>query len=397
MIPLPEAFFHQPELTWHIPFWNEKIPSIQPWSANLMDEVNQLAQFLLVNPQARIHPEIIALAFWSRAANLQQLCKHANQFVSSRQCRVGKVFHIAPANVDTVFFYSALVSFLSGNQNIVRISQRSGEICRQLVALLQQYLRIYPKSLLHKRLAIVEYDAKNTEATRQLSLWGDMRVIWGGDNAIEVISQIEPQTPQLAFPDRFSIALMQLSSAQQISQAVKAFQSDLLPFLQQACSSPKALFWWQTSEELQQKFYQQLSQSLLNASDSFSMADQVEQHTGYQRLLMTQQCEVHNLQALQQITLMELAEISPAMLQQHQGHGLLLTGQLDTLGKLPFADKLQTIGCYGVDVEFIRTQLTQCSKAKFKRLIEVGKALEFNVVWDGVDLCRAFIQLTSKI
>ncbi len=37
----------------------------------------------------------------------------------------GNVFHVPPANVDTIFVYSWALSALAGNHNVVRISERS--------------------------------------------------------------------------------------------------------------------------------------------------------------------------------------------------------------------------------------------------------------------------------
>ena len=37
----------------------------------------------------------------------------------------GNVFHLPPANVDTIFVYSWAISALAGNHNVVRISSRS--------------------------------------------------------------------------------------------------------------------------------------------------------------------------------------------------------------------------------------------------------------------------------
>ncbi|MFC6804089.1 acyl-CoA reductase [Deinococcus caeni] len=36
----------------------------------------------------------------------------------------GLVFHVPPANVDTIFIYSWLMSVLAGNRNVIRLSSR---------------------------------------------------------------------------------------------------------------------------------------------------------------------------------------------------------------------------------------------------------------------------------
>nr|WP_277816378.1 acyl-CoA reductase [Neptunicella marina] len=342
--------------------------------------------------QARAFPEIIALAFWARAANLQQIKSTiTSDAFDSKQA--AKVFHIAPANVDTVFFYSMLLSVLSGNQNIVRISQRSGDITRELIQLLQQFLQRKPSSLLHSLVSVVEYAAEQSDVTEALSHWSDLRVVWGGDNAIEAISGIAPQTPQLCFPDRYSIAMLHVQSAEQAKDAAQKLCSDILPFAQQACSSPKALYWWDTSLELQQQFYQQLALSLAEHKQQFDVSHQVGQVLILQRLLALGHINCSNIWQLAGLRVAEINNIEPDAFSSHNGYGVLLSVQLQDIKHLPFDDKLQTIATYGLSQDVQQTLSNMIDKHVARRHIELGSALVFNQIWDGVDLPQVFSQL----
>ncbi|WP_102795725.1 acyl-CoA reductase [Bowmanella denitrificans] len=386
MTPFPDLAEHK-DIKWHI-----KAPhapaSIKPWSDQLILEVDSLARFLLQHKISKEYPEIVALGFWARKANLLKMLPGQARFKEAK--KTPAVFHVGPANVDTVFFYSFLLSVLAGNQNIVRVSNRSGALVYQLIDLLQGFFYQYANSEFEQLISIIEYPATSTGVTVTLSEWANMRVIWGGDNSIDAINHIAPHANQLTFPDRYSIALMQIEDAEQIPQAVEAMVKDLLPFRQQACSSPKAIVWWNTSEQLQNAFFLQLNQVLANKENGFDMRDQVEQFVDCQRMVITHKPAVKTIEH-NHITCLDLDKLLPDYFDIHTGHGLLLNIRVDTLDSLPYADKLQTIAVFNIPDAMQNELMTN---HYVKRVTSLGKALSFQHIWDGVDLCEAFGQLT---
>lgn len=357
---------------------------VEPWGVKLIEHVTLFSQYLLNDQEAKKSPELVALGYWCRKANLvlmrQDFKCLENEF---KRESLGKVFHIAPANVDTVFFYSLILSTLSGNQNIVRISERSGDLCRLLIRTFHQFLN-QQTSVLSKLISIVEYSSTHTEATRLFSQWSDLRVIWGGDSAIKAISLIAPNTKQLCFPDRFSIAAMQLAEndISNIPQIATRFIADFLPFNQQACSSPKALFWLNTSSKLQQQFYFELKKALKIHQQQFGLKEQVERHINLQQILLFSNNTIIDKNLSAQFEQIHLQTIEAEHLQIHQGNGLLLTKNISNIKELPFHDKLQTISYYGFDL--IHTK--EIRSNSYKRTISVGNALNFSHQWDGVNL-----------
>lgn len=357
-----------------------------PWQSDLIMEVEKFSLFLLQHEKIKQQPELIALAFWCRKANLftikqeyQQLCAEAPRSA------VKRVFHIAPANVDTVFFYSLLLSTLSGNQNIIRISERSGEVCHLLIHLFKEFLVKSKLNYLNTLTSIVEYSSQNTLATSAFSGWSSLRVIWGGDLAISEISAIEPQTPQLSFPDRYSIAVCQLIDSDNIEQISKNFITDFLPFNQQACSSPKALFWLNTTKALQKKFYLYLLSNIESGNNQLSSAEQIERQINMQKLLMLKNNEIIDKQDSSQVMILALKQVTQKLLTQHNGNGLLLVKEINKLNELPYHDKLQTVCYWGLSADNTNEILAN----NCKRLTSFGQALTFNHVWDGVNLLQA--------
>ena len=363
----------------------DNVSELQPFNNRLINEVAQFSQFLFSDNTSKTQPQLVALAFWCRKSNLQAINADFKTLDNAGNRKpIGKVFHIAPANVDTVFFYSLLLSVLSGNSNIVRISERSGALCRQLLTLFQQFLVAKQPKLLPALVSIVEYSATENKITSACSQWCDLRIIWGGDSAIAAISAIAPSTKQLCFPDRFSIALCQLNEDDDIEKVAQAFVADFLPFNQQACSSPKALYWLNTAKALQQHFYCELNQHLAAHQQQFSLSEQVEKQINLQQLLLICDNPISDKIFNSQFMQVQLKDLYAAHLIAHQGNGLLLTEDINHINQLPFDKKLQTVNQYGLKQQ----QVDAISERACKRITSFGQALTFSHIWDGVNLLK---------
>ena len=100
---------------------------VRPFKSGTMDLCAALSGRLM---QLREHPEAVALGFWMRPAALARMRAEFEASIPRNQLAVprGLAFHITPANVDTLFVYSWVLSLLVGNANIVRISSRSTQV-----------------------------------------------------------------------------------------------------------------------------------------------------------------------------------------------------------------------------------------------------------------------------
>ena len=112
----------------------------QPFAEQDFAYCQALSEAILKDPQSRGFPDLIALGFWLRQANLKPLLapyQHLEQFIRQP---LGLVFHSAPANVDSLFVYSGILSLLCGNKNLIRLSSRSGG---STAVLIENYLAGY--------------------------------------------------------------------------------------------------------------------------------------------------------------------------------------------------------------------------------------------------------------
>ena len=83
------------------------------------------------------------------------------------------VFHVPPANVDTVFVYSWALSALAGNTNVVRISPRAGAAARAILDVWQEL----EEPVIARTQQMITYD-RDDELTAKLSAAADLRVLW---------------------------------------------------------------------------------------------------------------------------------------------------------------------------------------------------------------------------
>lgn len=383
-------------IIWHLPLAAGE--RLSAWSDELINRVSAFSEFLLQQPQMREFPDIIALAFWFRRANVNALQKLA--FSKGKVDAVGRVFHIAPANVDTVFMYSVLLSVLSGNANIVRVSSRSGEVTWQLVSQIAVFNQRQPQHSLASAICIIEYDALHQNVTNACSEWSDLRVIWGGDSAISAISMIAPQIPQITFPDRFSYSVLHVADNTDINQLASRFLTDVVPFNQQACSSPKAIFWLNTSAQSQEDFWVAIDKQMADKPANFATADRVEQINFMQTLAMTydnlmvgSSSGFAGLRGARQVGMMSVLKatsVDADMLSAHPGHGLILETEVHDISELPLHAKLQTI------VTNSDENGSFAALHHVQRVAHTGNALTFSYIWDGVNLLEAFGRAISS-
>jgi hypothetical protein len=220
-----------------------------PFSDELIGFCGGLSEAIFRDREAARFPELAALAFWMRKAALIRLSSDFRKTEAPDTFALprGLVFHIPPGNVDTIFIYSWLLSALTGNRNVIRLSLRHTEQTEILLRIWREALSSAPA--LWSNTLILRY-GHDEEITRALSMHCDMRVIWGGDETVSRIRAIPlpPLSREIAFPDRHSLAALKadryLDLGNDEREALAAhFFNDAYWFDQMACSSPRMVVW----------------------------------------------------------------------------------------------------------------------------------------------------------
>ncbi|TMR04781.1 gamma-glutamyl phosphate reductase [Nonomuraea turkmeniaca] len=353
---------------------------------------------------ARRHPELGSLGFFLRPSELARTLES----MAGEHVRVprGLIFHIPPANVDTVFVYSWALSALMGNRNVVRLSPRSGAVAEVIVETLHEALG-EADPVVGETQRIVSYDRSAEEVTAALSAACDLRVVWGGDRTVQDVRRhpLPPHARDLAFPDRSSFAVIRAAAWLCAPRAARAtvaegFVNDTYWFDQAACSSPRTVFWVGAEgdcDAARADFVDHVSRVVAARGWGVDAAMAVEKRVATYGLAAEGAAESVEFcgNALANVTLATAAHAPRRWL----GAGTFAHARLGEPAELAglVERRDQTMTHFG----FGRPELEELAKALagrgVDRMVPVGSALSFHRVWDGVDLPAEFARLVTVI
>lgn len=371
-----------------------------PFDDVVTEFIEAISGQILLDGSFRKYPELVSMAYWMRRANIRKL---QQSFDRARAGRLwlgrGRVFHIAPSNVDSIFVYSWFLSMLVGNINIIRISSKTTPQMEALLAVLNEQSRNGRFAEVIKRFAVVRYDYSE-EVTGYFSSLCDMRVIWGGDATVGTIRKIPLRAgaAELAFADKFSLCLIRadafLADAGK-DRIIENFYNDAYWFGQLACSSPRLVVWIGEDdlvEEARMKFWNMLEEKVMREMPSFGIAAAVDKLVAEYAIAIDTPGTTIERTRTALINRMLLKRCSDIRRDLHCGGGLFYEIKLETLAQ--FADvitwKDQTVGIIGFGKDEVVDFMIRHRPEGIDRIVPVGQALLFSPTWDGHDLLREF-------
>lgn len=378
-------------------------PVIAPFSDDVVELCAAISRELFRSSETDSIPEVQALAFFMRRAELKRLKDSYAQYAGAgaRAVPLGTVFHVPPSNVGTIFMYSWLFAALTGNSNVVRLSTNA-ILADPICAVINRVLRSDDFEALRTLTTIVRYGHEH-EITTALSALADARVIWGGDDSINSIREvpIPPHTIELTFPDRVSLSVIDASSylalpSSDQSKLVAAFYNDAYWFDQMGCSSPRLMAWrgnHSSFEAASQMFFGQLA--------DYTVEKQYRVDTGNALAKLQQGCEaIIDLPVTRYrsygnelviATLEHLAQPGS----NHPGGGFFFEARIDELADLAkvVERRNQTLAHFGFRLDELNELVDVLNGRGLERLVPIGQALQFDRYWDGYDLLTAFSRI----
>ncbi len=250
------------------------LPALVPFDERVVDFLSDLSSAIRKDPEAKANPVIQTFAFFIRKSNLLQLKERHDT-----KGRIGKglSLHIAPSNVPINFAYSMVSGLLAGNPCVVRASSKDFDetkiICRLIDCLGESDIKKY--------ISVISYP-HDKEITDYLSSLVNVRVIWGGDNTISEIrkSPIRPRCTEVCFADRYSMLIIDAAyllektasdeSQSYMEQTSKMFYNDTYLFDQNACGSPRLIYWYGNEADIEKAkkiFWDAVHTSLIGRYD----------------------------------------------------------------------------------------------------------------------------------
>ena len=374
----------------------------EPFADGTIAFFAEVSRRLGSSPSTAALPDVRALAFWMRRSQLISLKAQFEAATTPGTVRLprGMVFHVPPANVDTIFMYSWLLASLCGNQSIVRLSRERGPAVEVICAALDEVLATPEFGRLVPGVAVVAY-GHEVAITTDISAHADMRVIWGGDATVRQIRQIPlpPRAVELTFADRYSFAAMDAGAyldANPVSRAHLAedFVTDAFPYDQSACSSPQLVAWCGSEEDADSAstaFYAQVADAACRRGYNVDAATATMQTLAAASLAADR--GVRRCRRFGRELLVVDIESPGDVTRDHVGGGYLLSLRLDSLAELaPFITRSdQTITQFGFGEAELRDFVARAAGGGgIDRVVAIGQALTFDRFWDGYDLLDAF-------
>ena len=380
----PEVAFAAPVSGWQ-GFVTRPLPSFAPVICDFVAALSARLQ-----QEGRENPDLAAFGFWLRPRQIEVQRKRM-----AGRAALGMVFHLVPANVPTVAFYSWIMVLLMGNGSVVRLSSRIDPVQEAMLAILNElfYLPEWQEIASHTRFIRYDHDER---VTAWLSAGCRLRIIWGGDETIGRVRAIPlaPRAQEIVFPDRRSIAVLDsqwLASLDAAAwrQVVAALQQDFTRFNQQACASPTTICWLGTPDSA-------LRRRLLEAvfapfADSPALM--------MERLINSQQNAAHDGQ-MQLETFAGVTLLTPAVSLRlaHIGGGTVAEFVADTLDELLLQPwDMQTCVWVGPDKTRLERALLVSPGCRIDRVASPGQALAFEWLWDGIDMLAACSHRLARI
>jgi hypothetical protein len=371
----------------------------------VIEFLKELSSAILLNPLSRNHGDVLAFAYWIRASNLDSAIK--NYSVELNRTGYGMCLHIAPANVPLNFAYSLTCSLLAGNRNVVRVPSRKFPQVDFLLEHMREIIASRQFKAVAHAICIVRYE-KNDQVTRDFLKFSNVKVVWGGDKTVTEIRSI--QTPahckEVVFSDRKSASIIDVKSLTGLSEIellnlAEKFYTDTYLFDQNACSSPRVLFWISNPENLHQKerFWRALT-AVAEARNSIEPRNLLLKFTELAKIVMTSDSRGIGSVPGAKLSRVKLSlNEAPLSSQLTNRFGTFFEHDVAILDELsPILDnRIQTITYFGVEPKRIVDLVIQNRMKGVDRIVPVGKALDFELRWDGYDLPRTLSRVVTFI
>jgi len=390
-----------------LPLFKGERYSLRPFDPRTVEFFDALSRRIFTERSISHLPEIAALAFWLRKTNLNILKEENRHLFNRSDCRtspIGKVFHVCPANVDTMFIYSLAVSVLMGNKNLLRVSSRmEAPHVTMLFEMINELIASESFAEFREYINIITY-GHNAEVSEAISTSVNARVIWGGDKTIGIFKEIKtaPRTKDIVFADRVSMFCMDVKAYLALDEValqkfMRKFFNDAYTFDQMGCSSPQTVYFLGSAEQVEacvMKFQLDASVFLkenyradIASIASLKLNRMVDDAMGE---VITEQVGDNYLRFLRLNNDVDEAALHGC------GGGYFYYKQIESVAQLHQLrkPKVQTICFFGLEENELELLYDLSNGEGIDRIVPLGNALIFNYIWDGYNL---FDELSKKV
>ena len=273
-----------------------------------------------------------------------------------------------------------------------RLSGVGGTTCENAGAL----ARAGDRSQFFVRYAVSE------QTNRDLSAVSDARLVWGGDAKVATFATLPLRDggKSIWFGDRRSLAIVDGEAVAGLDEAGLAelagrFHNDIFVFDQMACSSPIKLFivGGETRQgDAVSRFMAALSAEAMRRDSSPAAGHVI-------RKMVVSMAKAGGGTAKRVVrysnALTTLVASAPGSDEPPVGGGMLELVYVSDLAAIypALGENSQTAVHFGFGEDALKAFATGLPSYALTRIVPIGQALDFDVVWDGYDLCLELTRL----
>ena len=363
-----------------------------PFASERLDLIAGVAETLLGPRRSAASGPAAHFAFWTRRAALMKLAVgFAARVPQNTLARPrGLVFHLPPQNVETVFLYSWVLSYLAGNANIVRLPNETSARMRAIVDLFLERLQASGDG----GQLFVHYPSQGDLGSK-ISALSDARVVWGGDAKVALFAPLPLRNggKSIWFGDRFSFSTVSGEAIEKLDEAAlkglaRKLHNDIFVFDQMACSSPHVLY-----VVGEAALHSTAVRRLLDASAIEWTMDDPAGRVGHAIGKMTaafyaaangRASSVH----WRDTQLTSITASAPVRQDTRVGGGFLTVVFVRSLAEVAsfIGESDQTITYFGWERGEIEAVAASRTGPGVSRWAPIGTALDFDFIWDGYDI-----------
>ena len=384
----------------------EKAKPFVPFADEVLSFLSDLSTLLMKTQAARPYPDVITFAFFCRRAHLEQL-KAAYEGALDNRLGRGLTFHIAPSNVPINFAYSLVAALLAGNACVVKASSQDFPQTRIVCSAMKQLLESTHKAL-QNHVNVVIYPRERQDITERFSAACDSRIIWGGDETVRRVrtAPLMPHANEVTFPDRYSLLAISAEAVlamddKQLVTAAQGFYNDTYLTDQNACTSPRLIYWLGSGDTLaqaQERFWAAVH-SYASGRYPLEPVVAVDKLTAAYRAAL--QLPGSRIVPMQDNLVVRIAidRLTPEIDENRCAGGFFLEYAADSLEDLiPVVKrKYQTLSYLGLDKEALVRFVRDNRLTGIDRIAPVGSTMDFALLWDGIDLIRTLSRVIDAI
>ena len=364
----------------------------EPFSDLSLDFFNELSLKIFKDKNSHNFRDLVTFAFWCRKNNLEKIKK--NFIDNNFRIGLGKIFHLTPSNVPIAFIYSFVFGMLSGNSNIVRVSNPNLEQVKLLINLIKKIVKIKKFKKILESNTFIHYE-KNTNISEYFSSFVDGRIIWGSNKTVDEFKKHKTKTKcvDLLFSDKYSLSFISSKKLQKLSNdqfldLIKKFYNDVFIMDQNACSSPHLIVW-------EKKPLKKMIEIFWNELDKFVQTHYLKSLSISSKKYLTLNKYLLDNEELKMdkfkrtyINRIKLRKLEKNIKNFRGFSGIFFEYEIRKISDLnKILDRnFQTLSYFGYDkVFFEKIFKTQ----KFKgvdRIVPIGGSLDIDLIWDGINV-----------